>query len=346
LEIRQLGTNGFDDEAAWDRFVRSSPDGTVFHRCAWKHVVEDVFRHRSHYLAAVEANTIRAVLPLFHIRGLLSGNVLVSVPYGVYGGLSGADASARASLLAAARETAARLKARLVELRHLHQPEPNLPTKSLYVRFAKPIEPDPEAILAAIPRKQRRMVRQGMKNNLEARRGWESLNDFYEIYLTSRRRLGSPPYSRQLFEAIRDRFGGDAQLLTIWHEGRPMSGVVTLFDRDRVLPYYGAARPDAFRLAVNDFMYWELMRQSCIDGYAHFDFGRSREGSGSYDFKRHWGFEPEPLAYQYILSEGESVPNVSPSNPKFRIFIEAWKRLPVSVSRRLGPPLTRWLPLD
>ena len=346
LEIERLGESGSVDAEAWDRFVRSSPDGTVFHLTAWKRVVEEVFPHRPHYLAAVEGGRILGVLPLFHVRGLLSGRVLISTPCAVYGGLCGSDPRARGLLLEEAGRQRGLAGAKLVELRNLHGAEPDLPTKSLYVYFAKPIEPDPEANLAGIPRKQRRMVRQGMKNALEPRRGWEALDEFYEIYLENRRRLGSPPYSRRLFEAMRDHFGKDAELLTIRHEGRAMSGVVTLFHGDRVMPYYGAARPEAFPLAVNDFMYWELMRQSCVDGYRVFDFGRSREGAGSYDFKRHWGFEPVPLAYQYLLSGKIAVPNVSPSNPKFRMFIAAWKRLPVPVTRWLGPPLTRWLPLD
>jgi FemAB-related protein (PEP-CTERM system-associated) len=346
LDIHRLGERGWEDEGAWDRFVRSSPDGTVFHLSAWKRVVEDVFRHRPHYLIAAEGPEIRGALPLFEVRGLLSGRSLVSIPCGVYGGVCGADAAARAALLVECRSLVSRLGTRFLELRNLHAATDGLPTKSLYTVFAKPIEPDPEANLEAIPRKQRRMVRQGMKNDLETRRGWEALGEFYEIYLTNRKRLGSPPYSIRLFESIRNRFGKDAQLLTVWHEGRPMSGVISLFHGDRVMPYYGAARPEAFRLAVNDFMYWDLMRQSCLDGYRVFDFGRSREGSGSYDFKRHWGFEPAPLPYQYVLAEGQAIPNVNPSNPKLRIFIEAWKRLPVPVTRRLGPPLTRWLALD
>jgi FemAB-related protein (PEP-CTERM system-associated) len=200
--------------------------------------------------------------------------------------------------------------------------------------------------MAAIPRKQRRMIRQGIKHELEARRGWEPLAQFYEIYLTSLRRLGSPAFPLRLFEAIRDLFGKEAQLLTVWHQGQMVSGVISLFFGERVMPYYGGALEEAFSLAVNDFMYWELMRESGLAGFKTFDFGRSREGTGPYDFKRHWGFEPAPLAYQYLLVNGHVIPNNSPSNPRLKPFIEGWKRLPLPVVRWVGPGLTRWLPLD
>lgn len=346
LEIHHLAASSHREESAWDGFVRSSPSGTVFHLSTWRRVVEEVFRLTPHYLMAIEGDEIRGVLPLFEVRGLLSGHVLVSVLYGVYGGLCTPDPLARKALLEEARRLAIRRRVRHIELRHLYDPEPSLPSKSLYAAFAKALDPDPEVNLAAIPRKQRRMIRQGIGHGLEGRRGWEHLGGFYEVFVANKRRLGSPPFPQRLFKAIRDHFGNEAQLLTIWHEGRMVAGVISLFYEDRVMPYYGAALPEAFELAVNDFMYWELMRESCLTGYRVFDFGRSRQGAGSYDFKRHWGFEPQPLTYQYILVNGRGTPNISPSNPRLRFFIETWKRLPLTVIKWVGPALTRWLPLD
>jgi FemAB-related protein (PEP-CTERM system-associated) len=346
VEVRELQAGRQGDEAAWDRFVRKSPDGTAFHLLAWRRVVERVFRYAPHYLMAVEGGEVRAILPLFAIRGILSGRVLVSVPFGVYGGLCGADAGARRLLLQHARALGDRLGVRHIELRHLDQPETGLPTKSLYATFMKPMAETPDANMAGIPAKQRRMIRQGIKHGLEARSGWEWLRPFYAIYLANRRHLGSPPFPLGLFEAIRDEYAEESGLLTVWHEGRLVAGVISLFHRDRVMPYYGAADPGAFELAANDFMYWALMRQACLDGYRVFDFGRSREGAGAYHFKRHWGFTPQPLPYQYVFVNGRDIPNVSPSNPRFRVLIRTWKQLPLGVTGFLGPALARWLPLD
>jgi hypothetical protein len=122
-----------------------------------------------------------------------------------------------------------------------------------------------------------------------------------------------------------------------------VAGVLTLFYEDQVLPYYGGAYRDAFAYAVNDFMYWELMRHAASAGYRVFDFGRSREGSGPYEFKKHWGFEPVPLPYQYILLRG-AMPDISPSNSKFTAAMRLWKRLPLRVTKTLGPIVTRYLP--
>lgn len=345
METFQL-TDDRSAEEKWDRFVDSSPGGTVFHQTTWKRVVEEAFGHTPCYLQAVEDGAVRGVLPLFEIRGLLSGHVFVSVPYGVYGGLCAADPAARRSLLDEAQRLAERKSIRHIELRHLHEQEPGLPVKSLYSVFARPLEADPETNLKAVPRKQRRMIRQGIKNGLEARRGWEWLSNFYQIYAVNRKHLGTPLFPRRLFEAMRDQYGRHCELLTIWHDGEMVAGVITLFYKDRVMPYYGAALPGAYRLAANDFMYWELMRSSTLAGYRVFDFGRSREGTGPYNFKRHWGFEPRPLSYQYVLLGDHGIPNVNPSNPRAQLFIKIWQRLPLGLTKWCGPPLTRWLPLD
>jgi len=340
VDIRRLTTETVD----WDAFVRSTPGGSPFHLLAWKRAVETAFRHRAHYLMAVRGGGLEGVLPLFEVRGLLGGRGLVSVPYGVYGGVCATSAAAREALVGASRQLAGRVKAAYVELRHRSGQEADLPTKSLYVTFSRPIESSEEANLNAIPRKQRRMTRQGLKHGLRPEFGLQHLDRFYDIYAHSVHSLGSPVFPRRLFHAIGQEFGKDCELLTIWKDSVPVSGVLTLLFEDQVLPYYGGARQEALAFAVNDFMYWELLCHAAKAGYRTFDFGRSREGTGAYNFKRHWGFEPETLPYQYVLLDGSQMPNLSPSNPRMHFAVEAWKRMPLPLTKVVGPFLTRYLP--
>jgi len=340
VDIRRLTTETVD----WDAFVRSTPGGSPFHLLAWKRAVETAFRHRAHYLMAVRGGGLEGVLPLFEVRGLLGGRGLVSVPYGVYGGVCATSAAAREALVGASRQLAGRVKADYVELRHRSGQEADLPTKSLYVTFSRPIESSEEANLNAIPRKQRRMTRQGLKHGLRPEFGLQHLDRFYDIYAHSVHALGSPVFPRRLFHAIGQEFGKDCELLTIWKDSVPVSGVLTLLFEDQVLPYYGGARQEALAFAVNDFMYWELLCHAAKAGYRTFDFGRSREGTGAYNFKRHWGFEPVALPYQYVLLDGSQMPNLSPSNPRMHFAVEAWKRMPLPLTKVVGPFLTRYLP--
>jgi FemAB-related protein (PEP-CTERM system-associated) len=340
MEITRLGR----ETVEWDAFVRASAHGSPFHLSAWKQAVEETYGHRPHYLKASRGGTIDGVLPLFEVRGLMGRRALVSVPYAVYGGICASSPEARSALLDAATTLARKRGAAYVELRHRSDQGLALPTKELYVTFSRPISPDEEENALAIPRKQRRMTRQGVKHGLRAEMGRNHLDAFYEIYAHSVRNLGSPVFPRRLFRALLDTFDKECQILTVWRGDRMVAGVLTLFYEDQVLPYYGGALREALPYAVNDFMYWELVCHAARAGYRVFDFGRSRVGTGAYDFKRHWGFEPVPLPYQYVLLDDGSLPNVSPSNPRFRLAVEAWKRLPLPVAKVLGPPLTRYLP--
>ena len=188
------------------------------------------------------------------------------------------------------------------------------------------------------------MTRQGLKHGLRAEFGLRHLDGFWDVYAHSVHALGSPVFPRRLFHAIAQEFGKECELLTIWKEESTVAGVLSLFFEGQVLPYYGGALHEALPYAVTDFMYWELTCHAAKIGSRCFDFGRSREGTGAYHFKRHWGFEPVPLPYQYILLDGHPMPNLSPSNPKMRTAVDLWKRLPLPVTKVVGPWLTRYLP--
>jgi FemAB-related protein (PEP-CTERM system-associated) len=329
------------DAARWDAFVERCPEATFFHRFGWKAVIETVFAHRTVYLLAERDASVVGVLPLAEIRSRLFGHSLVSLPFCVYGGVAATDPAAVHALHAEARRIAAELNVAHLELRNRIAREPAWARQDLYVTFRKEILSDVEANMLAIPRKQRAMVRKGAKNGLRSEID-PGAGRFFELYADNVHRHGTPALPRQYFDALLRAFGNDVEVLTVLDaQGRPVSGVVSFFFRDEVLPYYAGDSVEARDLAANDFKYWELMRRSCERGYRVFDYGRSKRGTGSFDFKKNWGFEPQPLHYEYDLRRGDRVPENNPLNPKYRAFIAMWRRLPRPVVDRLGPFIVR-----
>ena len=130
-------------------------------------------------------------------------------------------------------------------------------------------------------------------------------------------------------------------MLTILNDGEPVSSVLSFYFKDQVLPFYGGGPAIARTCKANDFMYWELMRLSVQQGVKVFDFGRSKNGAGSYRFKKHWGFEPEPLYYRFHLVNATSIPDLSPMNPKYQMAIKMWQKLPLSVTHFIGPMIAK-----
>jgi len=283
------------------------------------------------------------LFPLGQVRHLLFGHSLISVPFCVAGGVLADSPEVQTALEEAAVSLARRLGVDHLEVRN-EKPQRDdwLRKDSLYVGFRRELSEDHDANMQAIPRKQRAMVRKGIKAGLVGELD-EGIDNLYEAYSQSVRNLGTPVFPRKHFQAIRDEFGDDVDVVTIRHEGKVVASVMNYYFRDQVLPYYGGGISAARSLAANDFMYWEVMRRAVEKGCRSFDFGRSKVDTGSYRFKKHWGFEPEPLNYEYFLVKSAEMPDLNPNNPKYALFIKAWKKLPVGMSRMLGPWLAKGL---
>lgn len=337
LTIKELTTS---DKERWDSFVQNCPDATFFHRAGWKHVIEKAFGHRAWFYYAERNGVIEGVLPLAQINSHLFGNSLMSLPFCVYGGIAASSAEAADKLTQAAVDLAETLGVDALEMRNQHVRRPEWAHKDLYVTFRKRIDPDPEVNMNAIPRKQRAMVRKGIQAGLASE--WDTgIARFFDAYSQSVHALGTPVFSRRYFQTLCDEFGKDCRILTITKDGRTVASVMNFYFRNEVLPYYGGGTAEARNLKANDFMYWELMRRSGEDGVEIFDYGRSKQGAGSYSFKKNWGFEPEPLHYEYHLVKAKKIPEVNPNNPKYQTFIKLWRKLPLGITQILGPHIVK-----
>jgi FemAB-related protein (PEP-CTERM system-associated) len=329
------------DEHRWDQFVRAHASGTFFHLSGWKRVIERAFGHRTYYLIAERGPAVTGVLPLTHVKSLLFGSSLISNAFGVHGGPIAENTETLCKLEAEAVRLMDAIAVPVLELRDFSATRADWPSKKdLYASFRRSLDPSVERNLKSIPRKQRAMIRKGIKNKLKSEidHGVERL---YRILAESFRNLGTPVFSESYFHILRDEFSTCSDIVTVTYDGHAVASVLNFYFRDEVLPFYGGGVRAARALAANDFMYWEVMRRACERGYRNFDFGRSKLGTGPFAFKRNWGFQPIPLIYQYRLSPGTSIPDLNPLNPKLAMFIAVWKRLPLAVATRLGPSIVR-----
>lgn len=195
--------------------------------------------------------------------------------------------------------------------------------------------------MKAIPNKQRAMVRKGIKSGLQSEETTDHLR-LYRVYAESVRNLGTPVFTARYFKVLQDVFGGACRILMIKDDQGDVAGVMSFYYKNEVLPYYGGSIVRARSIkGCNDFMYWDLMRQSCEEGCTSFDFGRSKKGTGPFSFKKNWGFEPTPLHYEYYLVKADKVPEVNPLNPKYKLMVDTWKKLPLPLANLMGPLLAK-----
>ncbi|MBS0473609.1 MAG: FemAB family PEP-CTERM system-associated protein [Proteobacteria bacterium] len=334
--------------ARLEQYVAAHPDGTAFHRPAWIGAVARGTGNRALALMAERGGEIVGMLPLVDVRSPLFGRALVSSGFAVGGGILADDEAICDALIADAEALAVQLGCPAIELRggSLSAERPGWRvTSESHCGFLRPLAADDEAQLTAVPRKQRAEVRKSLANDLtvEIGRGAADRAAHYAVYAESVRNLGTPVFPRSLFVEVLDAFGDEADILTVRHRGKPVASVLSLYHRGAVMPYWGGGTRAARGLRANDRMYFELMLHARRRGCERFDFGRSKTGSGAYDFKRNWGFEPEPLSYACWTAPGAQARNADPTSDSHSAKIAAWKRLPLPLANLIGPWISRGL---
>ena len=342
----QLRFAADDDTALWDQYVFHHRYGTPFHLSAWKKTIHQTFQYRDYSLIALQNDRVAGILPLFYVRNPLIGKALISSPFAVYGGGLFDSPAVAAAFRDRLKCLGSVLDLDYVELRNQY-PGQCLAFSRIdrYVTFIQELPVDEDAILQRIPRKTRYIVRRSLKEGFTTRKRGHEFEEFEQLYTANLRRLGTPAFPRKHFANLLANFQEMADIREVLLGGRVVAAVLTLYFRGQVFPYYGAADAAYNAKAPSSYMYFDLMRSTARQGYTTFDFGRSKKfDSGSYEFKSHWGMEIRDLPYEMLLVGRKKLPNYTPNNPTFRAPIAVWRRVPLWMTRLIGPHLIRLVP--
>lgn len=329
----------------WDAYVDKHPEGTFFHLSGWHQIAKEVFDHTPYYLVAYQNDCVVGVLPLVEQKSMLFGHALVSIPFCVFGGTLADSDFIQRQLENEAITIGKNLRVDYIELRDRSPSKLTEPwiKHCHHATFSCDIADTPDTILTSVKRKQRAVIRHSLKNNLSADHK-DNVDACYDVYAESVRNLGTPVFDRQLFRKLKEVFGDKCDTLIVYDDQKqPVSSVMSFYYRDTVLPYYGGGTPSARGLKSSDFMYYKLMCYAREKGFTTFDFGRSKIDSGAYAFKKNWGMQENELHYRIALIEADSPPNLSPNNPKYKLVISAWQKMPLWLSKIIGPYLSKYL---
>jgi len=268
----------------------------------------------------------------------------VSLPFVNYGGIVAADREASDALVAAALDWARREGLRYLELRHIEPHAPSWPSRRHKVAMHLALAPEAEAQWSVLDRKVRNQIRKAEKSGLSVEEGGPSLvSEFYDVFARNMRDLGTPVYARRFFEEIVSSLPDAARVFVVRLERRAVAASVTLSDHGITEVPWASSLREMNDKAPNMLLYWSMLRAAIDRGSRRFDFGRSSPGAGTYRFKEQWGARALPLVWEYVGLEG-ALPDLSPANPKYRLAIATWQRLPLPIANTLGPHLVRHLP--
>jgi FemAB-related protein (PEP-CTERM system-associated) len=328
-----------------EAFVAAHPAGTVFHRPQWSRAVERGCRQRAHYLVAERAGALVGCLPLTEIRSPLFGNALVSAGFGSGGGVLAEDDLAGERLAEAGWALAQELGCASLELRGGPVPAGFEAQDGTYANFDRALPADAEALLASIPRRQRTEVRRALDSGLTTSAGSDAAHRaaHFRVYAESVRNLGTPVFPRALFAAMLDEFGDEADIVLVKRGDEPVAALLNFYFKQVCQPFWGGGTFAARACKGNDLIYFEVMRRAIARGCTRADFGRSKIGTGPWSRKRIWGFDETPIVHAVRTTEGGAAREINPMNAKYRLKVEAWKRLPLWAANRIGPLIARGL---
>ena len=332
-------------DAACERFVGAQPTGKMCHRPAWSDMLRCDLGYDVVYLVARDGDEVRGVLPLTYVRSRLFGNRMISQAFGNYGGPLTTSPEAQDLLFKRAVELATERGCESVEFRNIDPLPYGLRLREGKMCMHLPLAADPEELWKGFNPKVRNQIRKAEKSDITATSGGrELLHDFYEGYTIRMRQLGTPPYPRKLMASILGRFPQEARLFVVRLDEETVgAGIVVCFNGFVEIPY-AATRVEYNRLCPNNLLYWSVIKYYCEAGAKTFDFGRCTEGSGPHRFKKQWGPQPVHLHYQYWVRPGHDLDVLGADNPKYQRRVAAWRKLPLWVTRLVGPWISRSLP--
>lgn len=336
---------GDGDSRAIGDFLAGNDKASLYHAYDWCSVIQKSFSHECRYILCEDKDRkILGVLPIVHMKSMLFGNLMVSMPYFNYGGVVSDDEDTRDLLIEESVRIAKECGASHIEYRQEMPLNNGFPVKTHKVSMRLDLPDSEDTLWNSLPSKLRSQVRKPQKEGLTVRIGRDEIENFYRVFSINMRDLGTPVYTKAFFTNILDHFQQNSWICTVSMGNEPVASGFLLGFKDRLeIPWASSIRKYN-RLAPNMLLYWSCLKFACERGFRVFDFGRSTTGESTYRFKEQWGAVPVPLFWHYWMVEEGPLPEINPANPKYNLAIGIWKRLPVSLTNFIGPRIVRNIP--
>jgi len=329
----------------WSNYVAEAPAATIAHELNWSRVMSDGLGHRPLYRLAIDDDRVVGVLPMVLIKTWWQTRYLISLPWIDYGGVLADNGEVEAMLYEEARRLTKEMKAKFAEFRTATAGAFNLALLKNKVTFLLKLADDPDEIWKGFDAKLRNQIRKAEKSDLEtAFAGIEGLPEFYKVFAYNMRDLGTPVWGYGFFKSILESFPETARIILVKKGNLTIASGLVLRFKDRLYVPSASAYRSFLKYCPNHALYWAVIKKGCEEGHKLFDFGRSAIDSSTYKFKIQWVPQPTQLTWQYYLWRIGEIPAINPHNPKYRLFINMWQRLPLPIANFLGPKLIKNFP--
>ena len=341
-----------DIKDIWNKYVLSKKDGSIFHMFEWSYIIKAVYGHKPLFLVAVNQDNVVGILPLILIKVPIIGSKFVSIPFFDYAGILSDSPEVTTCLLNKAIRIAYKFKSKSIEIRQAY-PLP-LDTDNCFSKYTRKvrmvkslINTSPESLMLSFKSKLRSQIKRPLKEGIYVKiGGMELLKDFYKVFSTNMKDLGSPVHSYKLMYMIFKYFSTYSRIFVAYYKKIPISCAFTLGLKDTLENPWASSLKRYNKFSPNMFLYWKMLEYACKKGFSYFSFGRSSYGSGTYRFKKQWGTEEIPLYwYKYSYYPSDEDKNIIDVKEKYKMFVKLWKKMPIFFANFFGPFIRKYIDL-
>ena len=333
-----------DQHKAWDQYVESNPDASLYHRSEWKNLIHDVFGHECYYFYASRKEEVIGILPLVRLNSRQFGDFMVSMPYFNSGGAIGNSLAIEQALMQAANTYAEKVGSKHIEYRDDIRRKA-LPVRDEKVNMVLSLPDSSDTLWNSFGSKLRSQIKRGQRENTHIEiTGIDNLGDFYTVFAEKMRDLGTPVYGKNFFKCILQRFEENSVIVVIHLNNKPVATAFLLGHKDTLEIPWASTIKEVNHLSINMLLYWEVLKFAARNKYRYFDFGRSSKDSSTFRFKQQWGAKPKNCYWHYWLKDEAEMPSLNPNNPKYKLAIGLWKKIPVWITKLIGPKIVKNLP--
>ncbi|MCU7930687.1 MAG: FemAB family PEP-CTERM system-associated protein [Candidatus Thiodiazotropha sp. (ex Codakia rugifera)] len=329
----------------WNQYLESQDNACFYQLLEWQYINSTYFGHKIYCITAEIDNKLVGVLPVVSIKSIFFGHILSSMPFVNYGSSCSDSTDIDRQLIDAVCKLANDKNTDYVELRSITPSAVGLKETTNKISLTLDLDVNYQSIWDSYKSKHRTNIRRVYKNGITTKFGGEELlNDFYQIISKSWRTLGTPIYSIKYFEKIFTHLHRHITIFVAYKDGVPIAAALNGYYKKTVEGMWLGIDQSYRTLQPSYVLYWEMIKHACESGYTSFHLGRSSVDSGGESFKKKWNAETKQLYWQYYLNRAKDMPNLNPSNPKYKYFINMWSRMPLKATQMLGPLISKYIP--
>jgi FemAB-related protein (PEP-CTERM system-associated) len=329
-----------DQEKLWDDYVLQNPFSYPQQLFGWKRILEKTYGLETLYLVAWENGNIVGALPLFKVQGRWLRNYLSSLPGGI---IADREDIAR-TLFEHAKSFTQELQANYLKVRDNTYSWNLSPEVVVEQTSILDLTVGTETIWKNFKSEARNRIRKAEKSGLQIDMGKKYLTEFYEVLATNFRDMGTPIFSFHFFQDLVKEFPEAIELFVIKLGNKVISEMFLFSFRNTLYSPFIAGLKDYSSYCSNDLLYWEAIQYASHRGFESFNFGKNRKDSGAARFKQKFNVKPKDLYDYYYLNRVPEIPKIGRTSWKVQALRAAWKKLPVGLTKKLGPIVRKDLP--